>query len=64
MDFELNAEQRLLQETVQKFALKEISPFVKKMDEEAAAKEQKTDAKEDMKDMKDMKDTDHSGHNH
>jgi len=34
MDFELNDEQRLLQETVQKFSLKEISPFVKKMDEE------------------------------
>ncbi len=34
MDFELNDEQRMLQETVRRYAHREIAPHVKQMDEE------------------------------
>jgi isovaleryl-CoA dehydrogenase len=48
MDFELNEEQRMLQETVRRFAQKEIAPLVGKMDEEEIFIEELWDKARDM----------------
>jgi isovaleryl-CoA dehydrogenase len=48
MDFELSEDQRMLQETVRRFAQKEIAPLVEKMDEEEIFIEELWDKARDM----------------